>query len=67
MTKAVISRLVNECKTKGIVETEHSGGRPKKSTPHTDRKIIRYVKKNPFTRDTTRKLELERKYCTAFV
>ena len=46
MSKAVISRLVNKYKTKGTVETEHLGGRPKKST-HTYRKINRYVKKNP--------------------
>ena len=38
-------RLVNKYKTKGIVETEYLGGRSKKSTPHTDRKIIIYQKK----------------------
>ena len=61
MSKAVISRLVNKYKTKGTVETEHLGGRPNKYTPHTDRKIIRYVKKNPFAsaRDKIRKLKLD--------
>ena len=46
MSKAVLSRLVNKYKTKGTVETEHLAGRPKKSTPHSDRKVIRYVKTN---------------------
>ena len=38
-----MSRLVNKCKTKGIVDTEHLGGRPKKSTSHTYCNVIRYV------------------------
>ena len=40
---------------------QHLGKRPKKITTHTDRKVIRFVKKNPFAsaRDTTRKLELD--------
>ena len=32
MSKAVTSRLVNKYKTKSTVETEHLGGRPKKSS-----------------------------------
>ena len=57
----VISRLINKYKTKRTVETEHLGGRLKKSTPHTENKMIRYVKKNPFasTRSTICKLELD--------
>ena len=38
----------NRYKVKGTVKTEHLGGRPKKSTPRTDRKMISYVKNNPF-------------------
>ena len=61
MLHTVISRLINKYKTKRTVETEHLGGRPKKSTPRIDLKIIRYVKKNPFVnaRDTIRKLKLD--------
>ena len=57
----VISRLVNKNKTKRTVETGHFCRRQKKSTPLTDRKMIRHVKKNPFAsaRDTIHKLELE--------
>ena len=59
--KKFIRRLVNKYKTKEIVDTVHLGGRRKKSTPDTDRKIIRFVKTNPFTRasDTIRELELD--------
>ena len=55
MSKEVISRIH---KTKENVETEL---KPKKSTPNTYRKIIRYVKKNSFAsaRDTIRKLEFD--------
>ena len=58
MSKAVIIRLVDKYKTKGAVETEQFVERPKNST---DRKIIKYMKKNSFgfTRDMIRKLELD--------
>ena len=61
MSKALIRQLVNKYKTKGSVETKHLGGRLKKCTPHTDHKIICYMKKNPFAsaRETICKLELE--------
>ena len=60
MSKAVIHRLVNKYKNKRTVETEHLGGQPK-STPHTDHKIIRNVKTNPFAsaKNTICKLELD--------
>ena len=51
MSKAVLSRLVNKYRTKGTVEADRRKKRPNKSTPHTDPKIIRYLKTNPFTRD----------------
>ena len=41
----VINQFVSKYKTKGTVETEHFDGPQKKSTHHTDRIIIRYVKK----------------------
>ena len=55
MSKAIISQLVNKYKTKRTVETEHLGGRPKKSTPHNNRK--RYNSKIG--------IRYFRKYCTA--
>ena len=52
----VINQFVSKYKTKGTVETEHFDGLQKKSTHHTDRIIIRYVKKNRFAsaRDTSK-------------
>ena len=61
MSKAVISRLITKYKATGTVDTEHKGGRPRKTTEQTDRKIVRHVKKNPFAsaRETIRELQLD--------
>ena len=37
-------RLIKKCKPKETVEYEHLGGWLKKSTPHTDHKIIKVFK-----------------------
>ena len=44
MLKAFKHQLGNKYKTKGTVESEHLGGRPMKSTLHTDLTITRHVK-----------------------
>ena len=59
--KSVISRWNSRYKVRGFVETKHNGGGPPKTSKTTDRRLVRFVKKNPFAtaRDVIKELELK--------
>ena len=46
--KSVIKRWISRYKVRGFVETKHNSGRPPKTSKATDRRLVRFVKKNPF-------------------
>ena len=48
INKSIVCRIIKRFNKGSPLETEHKGGRPLKTCPFTDRKIIRHVKKNPF-------------------
>ena len=57
----MIHRWISRYKIRGLVETKHNGGRPPKTLKATDRRLVRFVKKNPFAtaRDVIKELELK--------
>lgn len=48
INKSIVSRLIKKYKSTGTVEEANRGGRPRKTSHRTDRKIIRLIKKKPF-------------------
>jgi transposase len=59
--KSIVSRVISKYRRFGTLETQHAGGRPRKTNQFTDRRIVKFVKVNPFAsaRDTIRHLELD--------
>lgn len=53
INKSIISRLIKKYQAKKTVKTLHLGGRPRKTSERTDRRIIQTVQKYPFKSSIT--------------
>lgn len=48
INKSIVSRLISKFKATGTVQSANVGGRPRKTSRRTDKKIVRLFKQDPF-------------------
>lgn len=60
INKSIVSRLIKKYKTTGTIEVVDKGGRKRKTSTRTDRKIVRLFKNDPFitSRNVVKTLDL---------
>lgn len=59
INKSTLSKIIKKFKTYNTVETFHLGGRPRKTTPRTDRRIVTEFQKDPLASGNVIKKKLD--------